>query len=255
MLPEGSAGYLGKVANGLRLLIVTGLAAAPLLVQTPAVSVEPENRVLYRATETAGPLAIDRSEYHNDGLLRGGVIRKSGVYRFHALSNGRHRYDRIRAPFDPSFNPKRAPFSYGARLRVRPSAEWSHSEMAVLRHGDTDTPGGDYKLELKKTKDGEVTAFCAIHDGDGDGVGYVRGHGELETIADGDWHTVICSRVDKDTVSLTIDDHVTERPVTGDLGSVVGGDPLLIGCQLAKDEIHRREQFVGAMDDITVRVG
>ncbi len=199
-------------------------------------------------------MALDGSGYHNDGRLIGGVTRVNGAYRFHPLSFPGHRYDRIRAEFDPSLNPESAPFSYGARVRVFPSAEWSHAEMAVVRHGDLDTSGGDYKLELRKTTKGTVVAFCAIHDDDGDGTGYVRGRGQLETIADGQWHTITCSRVNDDRVSLTIDGDVLKRRTSGDLGSVVGADPLLVGAQFAKDGIHLREQFAGFMDDIHVTV-
>jgi hypothetical protein len=85
-------------------------------------------------------------------------------------------------------------------------------------------------------------------------MGYVRGSGRLETIADGSWHSIACARVDLDTVSLTIDGHVAERPTSGDLNAIIGGDPLLIGCQYRFDQIHYREQFVGAMDDIRITI-
>ncbi|HLK95898.1 MAG TPA: LamG-like jellyroll fold domain-containing protein [Nocardioidaceae bacterium] len=230
------------------------LVVATLLVPSGAAGTGYEDRVRYTASESRGMSAVDASGYHIDGTLRGGVSRRDGAYKFHPLSKGKHRYDRIRAPHDPALNPRSAPFRFGARVKVSRHAEWSHTEMAVVRHGDTDTAGGDYKLELVKTADGDVSAFCVWHDSDGDGTGYVRGSGPLKTIANGKWHQITCGRVDRNTVSLTIDGHVTRRPVSGDLGALVSTDPLLIGFHFKQDGIRRREQFVGLMDDIHVSV-
>jgi len=226
-----------------------------LLVPVPASSQAIDTRLSYQVPDSeVGSVAIDSSRYSNDGDLKGGVSRRLGVYKFHALSRNPH-YDRIRTPHDPSLNPGRKPFTYSVRLKVSPDAEWSHSEMAVIRHGDSDSPGGDYKMELRKNPDtGAVSAFCVMHDDDGQGNGYVRGRGRLSPITNGRWHTIACSRVDADTVSLSIDGQVTERATHGALGSVVGGDPLLIGCQFASDGVHHREQFVGKMDDIRITV-
>jgi hypothetical protein len=231
------------------------LAASVLLQPLPAASSQVDDtRVLYQALEREGTVAVDGSDYHNDGFLKGGLTRSDGSYLFHPISFGDHRFDRISTPFDPSLNPGRAPFSYGARVRVSPTAEWRSHEMAVLRHGDATTPRGDFKLELRKTAAGLVKALCVIHDDDGRGAGYIAGHGALTTIADGQWHTIACGRVDRDTVSLTVDDHTIERQSNGDLGAVNGEDPLLIGCQYMSDGIHRQEQFVGRMDDIQITV-
>ena len=235
-------------------MLAFGLVVATLLVPSGAAGAGFEDRVRYTASEARGMSAVDASGYHNDGTLRGGVTRRSGAYKFHPLSKGKHRYDRIRAPHDPALNPRSAPFEFGARVKVSRHAEWSHTEMAVVRHGDTDTAGGDYKLELVKEDDGDVSAFCVWHDGDGDCTGYVRGRGPLNTIADGNWHEITCGRVDRNTVSLTIDGHETRRPVSGDLGALVSKDPLLIGFHFKQDGIQRREQFVGLMDDIHVSV-
>jgi len=226
-----------------------------LLVPAPAVSLESDVRVSYQALDgETGTIAVDGSGFANDGHLKGGVSRVRGFYKFHPLSLDRE-YDRIRTPPDPSLNPGRAPFTYSVRLKVAPDAEWSHSEMAVLRHGDSDSPGGDYKLELRKgAETGVVSAFCVIHDDDGEGAGYVRQPGRRTAIADGRWHTIACSRIDAATVALSVDGHVTVRAVRGDLGRVVSEDPLLIGCQFARDGIHKREQFVGEMDDVTITV-
>jgi len=230
------------------------LVVACLLAPSAAAVGAVDDRVRYRASETGGRSAIDASGYRNHGKLTGGVTRRDGAYKFHRLS-GDNRYDRIRTPSARSLNPRLARFTYGARVKVSPNAEWSHTEMAVLRHGDTDTAGGDYKVELLKTGSGAVVAYCAMHDGDGDGMGYVRGKGAIRTIADGSWHTITCARVDRNTVSLTIDGNVTRRSTSGNLGGLVSKDPLLIGFQFRTDGVSGREQFVGLMDDISVSVG
>jgi hypothetical protein len=234
--------------------MVAAAGAVAVLVAAPAAGRAVDTRLSYQVLPSeVGTVAVDGSGYANDGVLKGGVSRRHGVYKFHRVSRD-HRYDRIRAHDDESLSPGPASFTYSVRMKVSPQAEWSHSEMAVLRHGDSDTPGGDYKMELAKNPDtGVVSANCVMHDDDGKGAGYVRGTGPLTSIADGDWHTIACNRVAADdTVSLTIDGHTTVRQTHGDLGNVMGQAPLLIGCQLAGDRVHRREQFVGKMDDITI---
>jgi hypothetical protein len=235
-------------------LFVAAVAVA-IPVPAPATAQDVDTRLSYQVPASeVGTVAVDASAYSNDGVLRGGVGRVHGVYKFHRLSRD-ERYDRIRAPHDSSLDPGLLPFTYSVRLKVSPEAEWSHSEMAVVRHGDSDSPGGDYKMELRKNPDtGVVSAFCVMHDDDGAGAGYVRGRGPLESVADGHWHTIVCGRVDADTVSLSVAGHTVVRATHGDLGNVAGRAPLLVGCQMTGDGVHRREQFVGKMDDITITV-
>jgi hypothetical protein len=236
-------------------MFVAAVALA-MLVPAPATAQSTDTRLSYEVpVGEAGTVAVDGSGYANDGILKGGVSRGLGVYKFHRLSRD-HRYDRIRAPDDPSLSPGLASFTYSVRLKVSPEAEWSHSEMAVLRHGDSDTTGGDYKMELGKNPEtGVVSANCVMHDDDGAGVGYVRGTGPLTSIADGDWHTIACRRdVAADTVSLTVDGDTRVRAPHGALGNVAGHAPLLIGYQFGADGVHKREQFVGKLDDITMNV-
>jgi Concanavalin A-like lectin/glucanases superfamily len=237
-----------------KLILATAVAVA-LSTPAPAGAQAVDSRLSYVAPDTeTGTVAIDESGHGNDGVLKGGVTRVHGVYKFHRLSRD-HRYDRIQAPDDASLSPGLSPFTYSVRLKVSPTAEWSHSEMAVIRHGDTDSGGGNYKMELgKNAKTGAVWVFCVMHDDDESGIGYIRGRGGLKSIADGHWHTVACSRVDADTVSLTVDGHVVEHATRGDLGNVASSVPLLIGCQLRGQGPTRREQFVGKMDDISITV-
>jgi hypothetical protein len=207
-------------------------------------------RLLLRASETSGRVAVDSSPFHNNGVFKGGVGRLDGAYRFHP---GYPR-DRIRVEDHPSLSPGRRAFAFGADVRVHPNAFWEHPEMAVVRHGDSDTRGGDYKLEIEQTARGAVVATCVMHDGVG-GFGYVKGDGPLATIDDGLWHRITCSRAPSAaTVSLTIDGVTTTR-ADHKLGSIVGFDPVLIGVQLRRDGVRLREQFVGRMDNIRIAVG
>jgi len=239
-----------------KLLITAALtAAAALIAAAPAGAQAIDTRLSYQAPPgETGKVAVDGSGQGNDGVLRGGVTRVHGVYKFHRVSAD-GKYDRITAPDSPSLNPGLSPFTFSVRMKVSPKAEWSNTEMAVIRHGDSDAPGGDYKMELRKNPTtGAVAVFCSIHDDDGVGHGYVRGRGGLKSIADNRWHTVACSRVDADTVSLRVDQKVVERQTRGDLGNVQGDVPMLIGCQLKIHGPQMREQFVGKLDNISVTV-
>jgi len=238
-------------------LLLAAIPIALILGTAPALATAPTGtgadatpRVLFRVVEDSGRIAVDSSAWGNDGALRGGVTRDEGAYRLHPGLP----HDRIRVEPDPSLNPDDDRFVYGAAVRVQPEAVWQHDEMAVIRHGDIDTPGGDYKLELEQTNRDTVTAFCAMHDGSG-GSGFVKGDGQLATIDDGQWHTIRCSREPAaQTVSLTIDGFTVSRPDKS-LGSIVGADPLLIGVQPGQDGTGLREQFAGRMDNIRLAVG
>ena len=230
--------------------IVVALAAACLAVlpSSAAAGSDAGTRLLYTASES-GRFAVDRSTFGNDAVLRGGVDRAKGAYRFRPG----YPHDRIKAAHHSSLNPGRRAFSYGVEVRVPANAAWAHDEMSVLRHGDSETPSGDYKLQLVQTDRGTVSAVCAMHDGRG-GSGYVRGSVGLDTIDDGRWHTITCARQPTDrTVSLTIDGQTRTRPATLS-GSIIGDQPLLLGVQPRNTRRGFREQFVGRMDDIHIAV-
>lgn len=230
--------------------VVAALAAACLAILPSSASAgaDEQTRLLFTATES-GRYAVDRSAFHNDGVLRGGVDRSKGAYRFRAG----YPHDRIKAAHHSSLNPGHLAFFYGVRLRVPVNARWAHDEMSVIRHGDSETAGGDYKMQLVRTDRGTVSAVCAMHDGRG-GSGYVRGPGRLDTVNDGRWHTVTCSRQPADqTISLTIDDHTRTRHASL-AGPLVGHEPMLLGVQPRNTRRGFREQFVGRMDDVTVAV-
>jgi hypothetical protein len=234
--------------------VVAGATAAGLLATAPATAQGTDTRLSYQVLSgETGSVAVDSSPYGNNGVLRGGVTRVHGNYKFHALSRD-HRFDRITAPDDPSLSPGTSAFTYSVRLKVSPRAEWENKQMAVIRHGDSGYPGGNYKLELQRLRSGAVAADCAIHD-TSRGAGYIIGRGLLTTVADGDWHTIACSRVDQTTISLTIDGYTVQKTLQGDgLNDVTGQAPLLIGFQFNGDGVTGREQFVGKLDDITLTV-
>jgi hypothetical protein len=232
--------------------IAVGLVAAAVLIPASANAQSTNTRLSYTVPASeSGNVAVDSSDQHNDGVLKGGVTRRHGAYKFHPLTAD-GKFDRIVAPDDPSLSPGTSPFTYSVGVKVKPDAVWENSEMAILRHGDSETAGGDYKMELHKSLTGVVSAECVMHDDDAHGSGYVRGTGEI-TINDGHWHTITCGRVSVDTVSLTIDGHTTTRTTHGSLANIVESVPLLIGCQ--NQGRGKKEQFVGKMDDITLTVG
>lgn len=226
-----------------------------LLAAALAVSAQGVNpHLLYTASPREhGHVAVDRSPFTNNGRLRGGVNRRDGAYHFHPRSRGNHHFDRITAPNSRSLNPGLHVFTYGLRLRVKPGAEWMNHEMAVIRKGDFDTPGGDYKMEIGRTETGKVWADCVMHDLDGKGHGYVRYKAYGVTLNDGAWHTVTCARVDRHHVSITID-QLTKTTRTVALGRIKGKDALMLGCQF-QSGTRKREQFVGWMDRVTITVG
>lgn len=238
------------MTDGRRLRIVA-VAVGVLLIPAPPASADARLRYTAPAMER-GRVVVDQTRHHNDGRLRGGTRRHDGAYRFRPFGLD-HRHDRITRRRSASLNPGRGPFTYSVRVRVRPDAVWEDSEMAVLRRGDSNEPGGDYKMELRKNRSGVVVAQCVIR-GTGPANGFVRGHVGAPKINDGGWHTIGCSRVGRRKVALTIDGTRTVRAAPGPIGAVNADVPLLIGCQSRGRVPGFREQFVGRMDNIKVEV-
>lgn len=235
--------------NGISKVVLT-LAAAGVLVPVSAQAQSVQTQLSYQVLPgETGQVAIDSSGFGNNGTLRGGVTRKYGVYRFYSLAKD-PRHGRISTPNAPSLNPGTNPFTYSARIKVEPDAVWQDHQMSVLRHGDSETPGGNYKMELVKNSSGVVSVACAMHGADGHGAGYVQGSTGI-VINDGHWHIVACSRISAETVMLTVDDRSVQRTSQG-IGDLTGESRFLIGCQHQSGT--KVDQFVGRLDDITLVV-
>lgn len=235
-------------------LSAAALGLVLLPVHASAAPTTSDVRLSYTVTraEHGTRKAIDSSSYHNNGILKGGVTRKYGRYQFHSYKY-RGRHDRIAAPDSPSLSFGTSPFSYSVRLKIKQSYKWGVGrQMAVIRHGDEEHgTGANWKLELDKRKDGKVAAACTMHSRDG-GAAYIRGRGNLTTLADGHFHSITCSRQADGSIGLWVGGTLRTRPAKKPLTDMTGQAALLIGCQVQKGAMV--EQFVGQMDNITIAV-
>lgn len=226
--------------------MIQGLFAAALIPLVP--------HVYYTAPPSeTGTRVIDESGFAVDGTLRGGAYRDAGAYVFRRSSDG--NYDRITAPNGPSLEPGEQPFSFGAKIKVAPHGHLG--QMAIIRHGDGDTPGGGgwYKMELsKKLSTSATSVACSIHD-NATGFGYIRGTGGVN-LRDGDWHTVKCTKVSPTLLALNIDGHRVTKVIQDPVNDVSGTSAnLLIGVQVGQGQTPFGDQFVGRMDNIRLAIG
>jgi hypothetical protein len=144
----------------------------------------------------------------------------------------------VEIPHSPALNPRRAPFSFGAGVRLRPGETTRGSNlMQKGRFGDS----GLWKLQVD-TLSGRPS--CVVSDG-GNRVARVLG---ALTVADGTWHRVRCERT-RTQVSAVVDGVSRARRVR--LGLVANRSAIRVGSPgLAPAD----DQFHGTLDDVFLRV-
>jgi hypothetical protein len=139
-------------------------------------------------------------------------------------------------------NPGTAPLRFGAAVRLAAN-ETSDGENVLQKgfsHGHSqfklqiDGAGGQPSCVLVGTSSPQIHVVTA-------GM----------SVADGQWHTVECVRVDA-TLTVLVDGAVTGRADVPAGLSIVNGDPLRIG---GKGTSANNDQFHGALDDVFVSIG
>ena len=136
-------------------------------------------------------------------------------------------------------NPARAPFRYGASVRLA-SNETSNGAN-VLQKGYS---VGDSQFKLQV--DGrEGRPSCVLV-----GVGSRRIHVALSsvTVADGQWHRIECSRGDS-LLTIAVDGKIQGQTAIPSSLSIVNKDPLCIG---GKGTSVNNDQFAGSVDDVFI---
>jgi len=138
----------------------------------------------------------------------------------------------------PSLNPGEAPFTYGASVWLEAGQTTKGSN--ILQKGRFGSTGGQWKLQV----DGE----------DGDPSCVVRSDEVVITvrsrvsIADGEWHRVVCRR-DSEGVSIDVDGSVDREP--GRSGSVNNSYSITVGSPGVGDH---DDQYHGRIDDVFLEI-
>lgn len=151
----------------------------------------------------------------------------------------------LEVPDDETLDPGGTPFTYGAAVLLDRDELTGGSN--VVQKGYYTDPTGQWKLQVDKedgrpscvvqgSRDGERTRAVVVAD-----IG----------VADGQWHTVTCSKRD-DHVAIEVDGEEHGREDVR-VGSVSNDAPVRIGGKGILDD-GDNDQFHGALDDVFLRV-
>jgi Concanavalin A-like lectin/glucanases superfamily len=144
-------------------------------------------------------------------------------------------------PPSDSLNPGDADFALTVYVRFTEPPSTGVSDYDLIRKGLASTRGGDYKMEiLPKKNNTQAKAFCFFKDSSKTVGKIVKG----PNLADGVWHTVVCTKTST-SVQLTVDGTTYTNRVQ--LGSISNTDPVTIGAQS-----RSADWYEGDMDEVSV---
>jgi hypothetical protein len=181
------------------------------------------------------PVATDDSGNGNNGVPAGGVVGNGSAYTFDGTG-------RVVVPDAPSLNPGITDFSYSVSFTT--TVPPVGNDFDLLRKGFTKTSGGEYKAEILDVN-GAARAFCLVKDSQKH-IGRIRfPKGDL---ADGNVHTITCSKTSTG-LTITVDGFAPRtRTVTGGLGSVSNSASVILGAKTASGG----DDFIGSLLDVSI---
>jgi hypothetical protein len=142
---------------------------------------------------------------------------------------------------DASLDPGSSDFEYGAAVWLAPDQTTSGSN--IVQKGRFGTDGGQWKLQVDND---EGQPSCVVR-GDRPGAEPLVVRSSV-TIADSQWHRVVCRRAGDD-LTIEVDGAVDREE--GETGSVVSEWPVRVGAPGVGDE---DDQFHGRIDDVYLLV-
>lgn len=144
----------------------------------------------------------------------------------------------VQLPHDSRLDPSGDAFEFGAVVRVAPDQTGRGSN--IVQKGRFGTPGGQWKLQV----DGHEGRPSCVMQGDVAGQRkVVRLVADL-SIADDEWHRVVCMR-DADSVSISIDGSAKSVDVV--IGTLRNSADVRVGAS-GSDVVD--DQFHGAIDEV-----
>src|SRR5918994_578460 len=189
----------------------------------------------WQMNETSGQM-IDSSANNNDGTPKD-VVRTGSAYGF----NGSTSY--VVVPDSDSLDPEESDITLSAGVKVtdKPMDDDSYD---IVRKGLVTTPGGDYKMEIKRGGASTVGKLHCLFKGDGGTVDIVA----RQDIVDGEWHTLECIKT-RTSVEARVDASVSTK--AGSAGSISNASEVLVGAKTANplDDV-----FDGSMDFVSIDI-
>ena len=189
----------------------------------------------WQMNETSGQM-IDSSGNNNNGTPKD-VRQRGSRYVF----NGSTSY--VLVPDSDSLNPEESDITLSADVKVtdKPMDDDSYD---IVRKGLVTTPGGDYKMEIKRGAASTVGKLHCLFKGDGGTVDIEA----RQDIVDGEWHTLECIKT-RTSVKARVDGSVYTK--AGSAGSISNSTNLMVGAKTANP---LDDKFEGKMDFVSIDI-
>jgi hypothetical protein len=190
----------------------------------------------WQMNETSGQM-IDSSGNNNGDPTD--VRQRGSRYVF----NGSTSY--VLVPDSDSLDPEENDITLSAGVKVT-DAPMDDDSYDIVRKGLSSTPGGDYKMEIKRAADPTVGKLHCLFKGDGGTVDKVA----RRDIVDGNWHTLECIKTSTSVVARV--DGKSGGTKAGSAGSISNPTNVMVGAKTA-DPLD--DTFDGSMDFVSIDIG
>jgi hypothetical protein len=212
-----------------------------MMASSPAWAVPLAKAADWRMNETSGQM-IDSSANGNDGTptdVVQGVQEEDGksTYVFNGSTS------RVVVPDADSLDPAANDITLTASVRVS-GESMDDDSYDVVRKGLVTTPGGDYKMEIKRESGSTVGKLHCLFKGSGGTVSKVA----WPDIVDGRWHTLECVKTGDSVVARVDGRSYTQG---GSAGSISNGKAVMVG---AKQVAPLDDMFDGRMNFVTINI-
>jgi PKD repeat protein len=193
----------------------------------------PDLVALWHMDEASGATMYDAIAGHNGTAhnVQLGVPGFSGTaYGF----NGSSSY--VSVPSSSDLNPGSSDITVTIRLRTTGTPPPSPVDWDLIRKGNYDTSGGEYKMEFQESGQ----ASCGFKGS--------ANYGELiagPAINDGQWHTIQCVKT-ASAIRLIVDGQTFSQ--AANIGSIANTEPVTIGAHPGSD------WYQGSLDEASIAV-
>src|SRR5918993_251639 len=199
-----------------RTAVLSATVIVVLLLAAPSYADVLRTGADWQMNETSGQM-IDSSGNNNNGTPKD--VRQTGSrYVF----NGSTSY--VLVPDSDSLDPQGKDITLSAGLKVTGTL-MDDDSYDIVRKGLVTTPGGDYKMEIKRAADPTVGKLHCLFKGDGGTVDKVA----RRDIVDGEWHTLECIKTSTSVVARV--DGKSGSTKAGSAGSISNGSAVLVGAK------------------------
>jgi hypothetical protein len=189
----------------------------------------------WQMNETSGQM-IDSSGNNNGDPTD--VRQRGSRYVF----NGSTSY--VLVPDSDSLDPEEKDITLSAGVKVT-DAPMDDDSYDIVRKGLSSTPGGDYKMEIKRAADPTVGKLHCLFKGDGGTVDKVA----RRDIVDGNRHTLECIKTSTSVVARV--DGKSGSTKAGSAGSISNPTNVMVG---AKTAVPLDDTFDGSMDFVGIDI-